>query len=71
MRYRHFAGTTMRTYLTCGAFAVLALFAGAAHALTCHIVLDRKDNIVYRDVSPPFDMSDRGAAAPGGRRRSE
>ena len=40
--------------------AFVSLAAPAA-ALTCHTVFDRNDNIVYRDLSPPVDMSDRGA----------
>ena len=43
------------------AAALVALGAPVA-ALTCHTVFDRNNNIVYRDVSPPVDMSDRGAA---------
>jgi hypothetical protein len=43
------------------ALAAAALAApGAASALTCYVVLDRSDNVVYRDVYPPIDLSDRG-----------
>src|SRR5438552_11841829 len=42
--------------------AALACAAAAAGAMTCHIVLDRNDNVVYRDTSPPVDLSDRGSA---------
>ena len=42
--------------------AALACAAAAAGAMTCHIVLDRNDNVVYRDTSPPADLSDRGSA---------
>lgn len=45
----------------CG--VVLALFASGAGAVTCDIVLDRSGTVVYQDVTPPVDMSDRGAAA--------
>jgi hypothetical protein len=37
--------------------------SATAHALTCHIIFDRNDVIIYRDVTPPIDMSDRGRAA--------
>jgi hypothetical protein len=37
--------------------------SATAHALTCHIVFDRSDVIIYRDVVPPVDMSERGRAA--------
>jgi hypothetical protein len=46
---------------SCG--AALALFALGAHAITCDIVIDRNGMVVYQDVKPPVDMSDRGAAA--------
>jgi hypothetical protein len=46
---------------SCG--AALALFALGAHAITCDIVIDRNGTVVYQDVKPPVDMSDRGAAA--------
>ena len=39
-----------------------ALFAGAADAFTCYLVLDAKDNVVYRDAMSPVDLSERGAA---------
>lgn len=37
--------------------------SATAYALTCHIVLDRTDTVVYRDVVPPVDLSERGRAA--------
>ena len=43
--------------------AALALFAVGAHAVTCDIVLDRNNTVVYQDVTPPVDLSERGAAA--------
>jgi hypothetical protein len=46
---------------SCG--AALALFALGAHAITCDIVVDRAGTVVYQDVTPPIDMSERGAAA--------
>jgi hypothetical protein len=42
-----------------GAFSCSA----TAYSLTCHIVLDRADTVVYRDIVPPVDLSDRGRAA--------
>ena len=41
------------------AFCLLAL-PGGASALTCYTVLDRSDNVVYRDTYPPVDLSDQG-----------
>lgn len=41
--------------------AVAALSApGSASALTCYMVLDRSDNVIYRDTYPPIDLSDQG-----------
>jgi hypothetical protein len=45
----------------CG--AALTLFALGAHAVTCDVVLDRNNTVVYQDVTPPVDLSERGAAA--------
>lgn len=45
--------------------AGLAAFAAAvpAQAITCYLILDRGDAVVYRDSTPPFDLSD-GNSAP-------
>ena len=47
--------------------AALGLAAGAAalpaEALVCNIVLDRNDQVIYRDVTPPLDLSDGGSRA--------
>lgn len=47
--------------------AALGLVAGAAclpaEALVCNIVFDRNDQVIYRDVTPPLDLSDGGARA--------
>jgi len=45
--------------------AVVAAFScsATAYALTCHIVLDRTDTVIYRDIVPPVDLSERGSAA--------
>jgi len=58
--YRRFA---MRHPLS--SLAIVAAFScsATASALTCHIVLDRADTVVYRDTVPPVDLSDRGRAA--------
>jgi hypothetical protein len=44
--------------------AIVAAFScsATAYALTCHIVLDRTDTVVYRDIVPPVDLSERGRA---------
>ncbi len=47
--------------LAAAAFAAAAASAPAA-ALTCYFVIDRNDNVVYRDTYPPVDLSDQGAA---------
>jgi len=41
---------------------VAGLAAAPASALTCYSVLDRNDNVIYRDTYPPVDLSDQGAA---------
>ena len=47
--------------------AALGVAAGAAcvpaEAMTCNIVFDRNDQVIYRDVTPPLDLSDGGARA--------
>lgn len=46
--------------------ATAALFLGTAlpaHAVTCYVVMDRSDNVIYRDVVPPVDLSDAGRTA--------
>jgi hypothetical protein len=43
--------------------------AGGASALTCYSVLDRSDNLIYRDTYPPVDLSDQGASEREGMRR--
>jgi hypothetical protein len=42
--------------------AGLSVAAGAAEALTCYVVFDRTENVLYRDVYPPVDLSDAGRA---------
>lgn len=36
--------------------------AADSHAITCYVVMDRTDNVLYRDVYPPVDMSEAGRA---------
>lgn len=33
-----------------------------SRAVTCYVVMDRTENVLYRDVYPPVDMSDGGRA---------
>jgi hypothetical protein len=45
------------------AFAVASLGNAAdSEAVTCYVVMDRTENVLYRDVYPPVDMSDAGRA---------
>ena len=46
-----------------GCGALLALVTAGANAITCDIVIDRTGAVVYQDVVPPVDMSERGAVA--------
>lgn len=32
-------------------------FAGSASAMTCYLVIDRNDVVIFRDTEPPFDLS--------------
>ena len=32
-------------------------FAGSAAAVPCYLVIDRNDVVIFRDTSPPFDLS--------------
>jgi hypothetical protein len=50
----------LRTSIALAAAAFAA--AGAADAYTCYFILDAKDVVVYRHITPPVDMSERGAA---------
>ena len=47
--------------------AALGLVAATAPfpagALVCNIVFDRNDQVIYRDVAPPLDLSDGGLRA--------
>ena len=44
------------------ALLLAAAAPGPAAALTCYFLIDRNDNVVYRDTYPPVDLSDQGAA---------
>jgi len=49
--------------LALAALAVAGLGASAdSQAVTCYVVMDRTENVLYRDVYPPVDMSDAGRA---------
>lgn len=52
----------MHTRLLVVAALVAAAIPCAASAITCYTVLDRNDNVIYRDTYPPVDLSDQGAA---------
>lgn len=52
---RQFAGSLVIV----GATLFLPLPAGAA---MCYLLVDRNDNVVYRDSYSPIDLSERGAA---------
>jgi hypothetical protein len=40
----------------------LGLVAADARAVNCYVVFDRSENVIYRDVFPPVDLSDAGKA---------
>jgi len=50
------------TVLAAALAAVLALAAAEAQAITCYVVFDRTENVIYRDVYPPVDLSEAGTA---------
>jgi hypothetical protein len=43
--------------------AAALLSPAAARAVTCFVVMDRSENVIYRDVLPPVDLSDAGKPA--------
>jgi hypothetical protein len=53
----------MRHRLLSVAIVATLCCSATAYAATCHIVLDRTDTVVYRDIVPPVDLSERGRAA--------
>ena len=54
----------MRPTLTLAATALAAglCAAGDVSAVTCYVVFDRTENVLYRDVYPPVDLSEAGRA---------
>lgn len=55
----------MRPLLQLALAVIAAAGLGVANdsrAVTCYVVMDRTDNVLYRDVYPPVDMSDAGRA---------
>lgn len=55
-------GVGLVVLLIVAAIVILAI-AGPAAARTCYTLLDRNDNVVYRDTFSPVDLSDQGEAA--------
>lgn len=53
----------------CALAAAALLATSPVAAVTCFIVMDRSDNVIYRDVVPPVDLSDAGASAREAMRR--
>lgn len=53
----------MRHPLLSVAVVVALSCSASAYAATCYIVLDRSDAVIYRDIAPPLDLSERGNAA--------
>ena len=50
--------------LHAAALGVAIVAAGVpAEAMVCNIVYDRNDRVIYRDVTPPLDLSDGGSRA--------
>lgn len=47
----------------CALALAAVLAAPAADAVTCYVVMDRSDNVIYRDIVPPVDLSDAGVSA--------
>ncbi len=41
----------------------LVAYAACAAAVTCYVVTDRNDNVIYRSTHPPVDLSDQGKPA--------
>ncbi len=44
-------------------------WSASSAAVTCYVVMDRNDNVLYRSNVPPVDMSDQGSAAREAMRR--
>ena len=52
----------MRPLLLALTVCVAAALAPTASGMTCYLVLDRNDNVIYQDIFPPLDLSDAGDA---------
>jgi len=49
----------MQTWKAAAIVGLAALCsAQSASAITCYLILDRNDAVVYRDSTPPFDLSE-------------
>ena len=60
----------MRSTLAFLLFALAAMLAGNAAAMTCYTVLNSGDSVIYRDTYPPRrHLSDSGAADRAAMRR--
>jgi len=59
----------LRAFLALGALSFA--WAAPCQAVTCYVVFDRNDNVVYRDITPPVDMSAGSPARDAMRRRGE
>ena len=45
------------------ALVALAAAAAPAAAVRCYAIVDRGNEVIYQDTTPPIDLSDEGAAA--------
>jgi hypothetical protein len=52
-----------RTWIRAALAAAIAAMAAPAAAVTCYVVMDRSDNVIYRSTVPPVDLSDQGKPA--------
>jgi hypothetical protein len=64
----------METAMRARAFAVVAglgalTLAGGASAVPCYLIIDRNDVVIFRDTSPPFDLSAANAPERAGLRK--
>jgi hypothetical protein len=49
------------TLLTLACCSAALLVTPDASAVTCYLLIDANDNVVYQDIYPPYDLSDSGA----------
>lgn len=52
----------MRPLLLALTVCAAAALTPSASGMTCYLVLDRNDNVIYQDIFPPLDLSDAGDA---------